>query len=132
MARSHDGSDGGRIDFFFGPVGLVLPLIRDGKPVPLTLNGPTRLGRAAGRSDHRRPVVDAEYPIWIDICRQVRRAMSWKSCMANDAALKSAVSSKLLALSRSDGDDDIRVRCLCLKESALNAKVVKAIGLKAE
>jgi tripartite-type tricarboxylate transporter receptor subunit TctC len=55
----------GRVDFFFGPVALVLPHIRDGKLVGLAVNGTRRsatlpdiptLGEAGFR--------DAEYPIW--------------------------------------------------------------------
>ena len=42
----------GRIDFFFGPVGIVLPHVRDGKLVALLVNGAKACRRVAGRSDH--------------------------------------------------------------------------------
>jgi tripartite-type tricarboxylate transporter receptor subunit TctC len=55
----------GRVDFFFGPVGLVLPQIRDGKLAALAVNG---VHRAAALSNvptlREAGFTDAEYPIW--------------------------------------------------------------------
>jgi tripartite-type tricarboxylate transporter receptor subunit TctC len=56
----------GRVDFYFCPVGTALPFIRDGRLVPLVINGATR--------DPELPDVpttlqagyrNAEFPIWI-------------------------------------------------------------------
>jgi len=58
----------GRIDFFFGPVALVLPNVREGKLVALAVNGSTR---AAGLPDvpttSEAGFADAEYPIWFGL-----------------------------------------------------------------
>ena len=58
----------GRVDFFFGPVGLVLPLVRDGKLTALAVNG---VARSAALPDvpttQEAGFADAEYPIWIGV-----------------------------------------------------------------
>ncbi len=58
----------GRIDFFFGPIGLVLPHIRDGKLTALVVNGARR---AAALPDVPTTLeagfADAEYPIWFGL-----------------------------------------------------------------
>jgi tripartite-type tricarboxylate transporter receptor subunit TctC len=54
----------GRVDFFFGPVGLVLPLVRDGKLAALTVNGVKRSTALPDVPTTREAgFVDAEYPI---------------------------------------------------------------------
>jgi tripartite-type tricarboxylate transporter receptor subunit TctC len=127
----------GRIDFFFGPVGLVLSLIRDGKLAALTLNGATRSAALPGvPTTQEAGFVDAEYPIWIGVFlpASVSRDVVERLHREMDAALKSPkVSSKLLALgvdpmSMTTSEFDAYVR----KEIVLNARLVKAIGLKAE
>jgi tripartite-type tricarboxylate transporter receptor subunit TctC len=58
----------GRVDFFFGPVGLVLPHIRHGRLAGLAVNG---FGRSPALPDV--PTLDeagfpgAEYPIWFGL-----------------------------------------------------------------
>jgi tripartite-type tricarboxylate transporter receptor subunit TctC len=56
----------GRIDFFFGPVGLVLPLVKEGKLAALAVNG---TARSAALPDvpttAEAGVANAEYPFWI-------------------------------------------------------------------
>jgi len=127
----------GRIDFFFGPVGLVLPLIRDGKLAPLTLNGATRSAALPDvPTTQEAGFVDAEYPIWIGIFLPANTSRNIVEKLHGEmgAALQSAkVNSKLLALgvdpmAMTTSEFDAYVR----KEIALNAKLVKAIGLKAE
>lgn len=127
----------GRVDFFFGPVGLVLPLIRDGKLAALALNGATRSAALPDvPTTQEAGFVDAEYPIWIGVFlpASTSRDVVEKLHSETGAALKSAkVSSKLLALGvdsivMTTSEFDAYVR----KEIALNAKLVKAIGLKAE
>ena len=58
----------GRIDFFFGPVGLVLPNIRDGKLVALVVNGHRRSeALPAVQTTLESGFRDAEYPIWFGL-----------------------------------------------------------------
>jgi tripartite-type tricarboxylate transporter receptor subunit TctC len=56
----------GRVDFFFGPVGLVLPHIREGNLRALVVNG---AARASALPDVPTTLeagfADAEYPIWL-------------------------------------------------------------------
>lgn len=58
----------GRVDFFFGPVGLVLPHIREGKLVALVVNGARR---AAALPDVPTTLeagfANAEYPFWFGL-----------------------------------------------------------------
>jgi tripartite-type tricarboxylate transporter receptor subunit TctC len=58
----------GRIDFFFGPLGLVLPHVRDGRLTALVVNGASR---AAALPDvpttQEAGFANAEYPIWFGI-----------------------------------------------------------------
>jgi len=125
----------GRVDFFFGPVGLVLPHIREGKVVALAVNGtkrspalpnvPTTL--EAGFSD-------AEYPIWFGLFVPAKTPRDVIDALhrATVKALQSAkVSERLGAL----GVDPIFITptefdALVQREVALNAELVKAAGLK--
>src|SRR5688572_24890049 len=63
----------GRVDFFFGPVALVLPQIRDGKLVPLAVNVAKR---SAALPDvptlQEAGYADAEYPIWFGLFAPAR------------------------------------------------------------
>jgi tripartite-type tricarboxylate transporter receptor subunit TctC len=58
----------GRVDFFFAPIGLVLPHIREGKVVALVVNGAKR---AAALPDVPTTLeagfANAEYPIWFGL-----------------------------------------------------------------
>ena len=58
----------GRIDFFVGPVGIVLPHIREGKLLALAVNSPKR---ASALPDvptmSEAGLVDAEYPNWFGV-----------------------------------------------------------------
>ena len=56
----------GRVDFFFGPLGLVMPNVRDGRLVALAVNGATRSGALPEvPTTAEAGFADAEYPIWI-------------------------------------------------------------------
>jgi tripartite-type tricarboxylate transporter receptor subunit TctC len=124
----------GRVDFF-GSVGLVLPLIRDGKLTALAVNG---LERSSALPDvpttREAGFVDAEYPIWIGIFLPVDTPRDIVDKLYNEtrAALQSSkVAAKLSALGvdpvvMTPSEFDSYVR----KEIALNAALVKAIGLK--
>src|SRR6202008_4790247 len=58
----------GRIDFYFGPVGLVLPYVREGKLVARVQNG---LQRSSSLPDvpttREAGFADAEFPIWFSL-----------------------------------------------------------------
>ena len=58
----------GRVDFFFGPVALVLPQIREGKLVALAVNTDRRSTALSDVPTTREAgFSDAEYPIWFGL-----------------------------------------------------------------
>jgi len=58
----------GRIDFFFGPVALVLPQIQEGKLTALAVNGARRSAVLPSvPTTLEAGVADAEYPIWLGL-----------------------------------------------------------------
>jgi tripartite-type tricarboxylate transporter receptor subunit TctC len=58
----------GRIDFFFGPLGLVLPHVREGRLTALVVNGATRAAALPGvPTTQEAGFANAEYPIWFGI-----------------------------------------------------------------
>jgi tripartite-type tricarboxylate transporter receptor subunit TctC len=125
----------GRIDFFFGPIGLVLPHIRDGKLAALVVNG-TR--RAAALPDVPTTLeagfTDAEYPIWFGLFLPVKtpRDVVDKLHRETAKALQTPkVRDKLAALGvdpmvMTPSEFDAYVE----KEIAVNAALVKAAGIR--
>lgn len=58
----------GRVEFFFGPVGLVLPNVRDGKLLALAVNSTKRSSSLPDVPTTREAgLPDAEYPFWFGI-----------------------------------------------------------------
>jgi tripartite-type tricarboxylate transporter receptor subunit TctC len=58
----------GRVDFFFGPVALVLPQIREGKLRALAVNGSSRSTLLPDVPTLREAgIKEAEYPIWFGL-----------------------------------------------------------------
>jgi tripartite-type tricarboxylate transporter receptor subunit TctC len=58
----------GRVDFFFGPVALVLPQIREGKLVALAVNTDRRsIALNDVPTTREAGFQDAEYPIWFGL-----------------------------------------------------------------
>jgi tripartite-type tricarboxylate transporter receptor subunit TctC len=58
----------GRVDFFFGPVGLILPLVRDGKLTALVVNGAKRSPALPDVPTTREAgYADADYPFWFGV-----------------------------------------------------------------
>lgn len=125
----------GRVDFFFGPVGLVLPYIRDGTLVALAVNGAQR---AAALPDVPTTLeagfANAEYPIWLGIFLPVKtpRVIVEK---LHDETLKALqvnlVREKLAGL----GVDPLIMTphefdAYVEKEVAVNAALVDTAGLK--
>ena len=63
----------GRVDFFFGPVALVLPHIRDGKLAGLAVNGASRSAALPDVPTLREAGFgNAEYPIWFGLFAPAR------------------------------------------------------------
>nr|WP_249810514.1 tripartite tricarboxylate transporter substrate binding protein [Bradyrhizobium sp. 157] len=127
----------GRVDFFFGPVGLVLPLVRDGKLTALAVNGVKRSTTLPDvPTTLEAGFADAEYPIWIGVFLPANtpRDIVEKLSTETLAALQSSkVAAKLSALgvdpiSMTPSEFDAYVR----KEIAVNAALVKAIGIKVD
>jgi tripartite-type tricarboxylate transporter receptor subunit TctC len=125
----------GRIDFFFGPVGLVLPNIREGKLRALVVNG---VARSSALPDVpttlEAGVPNAEYPIWFGLFLPAKTPRDIVDKLHSETlkALQSTqVRGKLAALGvdpmpLSSADFSAYVR----KEIATNAALVKAAGLK--
>jgi tripartite-type tricarboxylate transporter receptor subunit TctC len=125
----------GRVDFFFGPVALVLPHIRDGKLRALAVNGTSRSSvlpevptlREAG-------VADAEYPIWFALFVPAKTPAEVVNRLNRETlgALQTPrVREKLAAL----GVDPMPMSAAELgahvdREIALNATLVAQAGLK--
>jgi tripartite-type tricarboxylate transporter receptor subunit TctC len=127
----------GRVDFFFGPVGLVLSLVQEGKLTALAVNGSARSAALPNvPTTLEAGLADAEYPIWIGVFLPVHtpRDIVEKLSSETRAALQSAkVTAKLTALgvdpiSMTPSEFDAYVR----KEIALNATLVKTLGIKVD
>jgi tripartite-type tricarboxylate transporter receptor subunit TctC len=124
----------GRVDFFFGPVGLVLPHIQSGKLAALAVNGAERAAALPNVPTLREAgLVNAEYPIWFGVFAPAKtpRAIIDK---LNRETIKTLQSQKLkeriaalglapLAMSPAELD------ALVVKEIALNAALVKAASI---
>ena len=127
----------GRVDFFFGPVALVLPHIRDGKLLGLSVNSRSRsatLPNIPTLQEAGYP--GAEYPIWFGLFAPTKtpRAIVEK---LNQETLKvlqmRGLRDKLSGL----GVDPMAMtsdefKLFVDREFALNASLAKKAGLKAE
>ena len=127
----------GRVDFFFGPLGLVLPNIRDGKLVPLVINGARR---AAALPDvpttNEAGLADAEYPIWFGIFAPARTPRDVVDKL-NRETLAALQAPKLRDKLAQMGLEPMPMapaefQAYVEREVALNAALVKQIGMKAE
>jgi tripartite-type tricarboxylate transporter receptor subunit TctC len=127
----------GRVDFFFGPVALVLPQIRDGKLAALAVNAGTR-----SRALPDVPTLleaglrDAEYPIWFALFapagtpRPIVERLNRETLQALQAP---KVREKLVGL----GVEPMPMTAeqfasYVEREVALNAALAQKAGLKAE
>jgi tripartite-type tricarboxylate transporter receptor subunit TctC len=127
----------GRVDFFFGPVALVLAHIRDGKLLALAVNSAKR---SAALPDVptllEAGFPDAEYPIWFGLFAPAKtpRAIVEKLNVETLKVLQMpALREKLSSL----GVDPMvmtadEFKGYVDKEIALNASLAKKAGLKAE
>jgi tripartite-type tricarboxylate transporter receptor subunit TctC len=127
----------GRVDFFFGPVALVLPHVRDGRLTALAVNGDKRSAALPDVPTLREAGFgDAEYPIWFGLFapantpREVVDKLSRETAKALQAE---KVRGKLAAL----GVEPMpmspeQFAAYVEREVALNAGLARKAGLKAE
>ena len=125
----------GRIDFFFVALGAALPHIRDGKLSALAVNG---AARSTALPDvptiHEAGFNNAEYPTWFGLfvpAKTPREIVDRLHRETLKALQEPKVKDRLAAL----GVDPMTLTpaefdALVQKEIALNAALVKAIGLK--
>ena len=127
----------GRIDFFFGPVGLVLPHIQDGKLRALVVNGAKRSSALPDvPTTLEAGIPNAEYPIWFGLFLPAKTPDEIVVKLHRETlkALQSPkVREKLSALGidsmpMSPADFSAHVQ----REIVSNADLVKAAGLKAK
>ena len=127
----------GRVDFFFGPVGLVLPQVREGKLVALAVNGARRAAALPNvPTTLEAGIANAEYPIWFGLFlpAQTPREIVDKLHRETLIALQEPKTRERLATLGVDpmvmtpNEFDAHVQ----KEIAINAALVKEIGLKPE
>ncbi len=126
----------GRIDFFFGPVGLVLPNIKDGKLRALVVNGAQRSSALPDvPTTLEAGVANAEYPIWFGLflpAKTPREIVLTLHVETLKALNSSKVRDRLAALgidpmAMSSADFATHVQ----REIASNAELAKAAGLQA-
>ena len=124
----------GRVDFFFGPVGLVLPLVREGKLAALVVNGAKRSAALPDVPTTREAgFADAEYPIWFGLFAPAKTPRDIVDKLHRETlrALQAPkVAAKLSALGvepmvMTPGEFDAFVR----NEIAVNATLVKTAGV---
>jgi tripartite-type tricarboxylate transporter receptor subunit TctC len=127
----------GRVDFFFGPVGLVLPHVREGKLAALVVNGSKR---SAALPDVPTTLetgfTNAEYPIWFGLFLPAKTPRDIVDKL-NRETLKALQTPKLREKLAALGLDPMVMTpkefdAYVQKEVALNAALVKAIGIKPE
>ena len=127
----------GRVDFFFGPVALVLPHIRAGKLVALAVNTEQRSAALPEVPTLRETGFrDADYPIWFGLFAPAKTPRDIVDKLNRETlkALQSpGVRGKLLGLGvdpapMSQADFAAYVE----REVALNAVLAEQVGLKAE
>jgi tripartite-type tricarboxylate transporter receptor subunit TctC len=127
----------GRVDFFFGPVALVLPQIREGKLRALAVNA---AGRSAALPDvptlREAGFKDADYPIWFGLFVPAKTPSDIVDKLSREtlAALRvPTVRGKLAAL----GVDPMvmspaQFATYVDREIVLNAELARKAGLKAQ
>ena len=126
----------GRIDFFLGPVALVLPQIREGKLTGLAVNGAKRSAALPDvPTTLEAGVANAEYPFWLGMflpAKTPREIVDKLNRETLKALQEPKVRDKLAALGfdplvMTPAEFDAHVE----KEIAVNAALVKAAGIKA-
>jgi tripartite-type tricarboxylate transporter receptor subunit TctC len=125
----------GRVDFFFGPLGLVLPNVREGKLAALAVNGESR---AAALPDAptlaEAGFADAEYPIWFGVFLPAKTPRDIVEKLHRET-LKALQMPKLRERLAGLGLDPMPMNpeefaVHVEKEIEVNASLVKAAGIK--
>ncbi len=126
---------GGRIDFYFGPIGTVLSAVQEGKVVALAVNGPKRSSALPNVPTLQEAgFKDADYPIWYGVFAPAKtpREIIDKLHAATAKALQvPKVQEKLAtigvdAMAMSPAEFDAHGK----EGNRLNAALVKAAGIK--
>jgi tripartite-type tricarboxylate transporter receptor subunit TctC len=125
----------GRIDFFFGPVGIVLPHVRDGQLLALAVNSPKR---ASALPDvptiSEAGAIDAEYPNWFgvflpsktprDVVNKLHRETLVVLQTSKVEARLAMLGIDPLAMTPVEFDEYVKA------DIGINAALVKAAGIK--
>jgi len=126
----------GRLDFFFGPLALVLPQIQDGKLTALAVNGAKRSAALPNvPTTLEAGIANAEYPIWYGIFLPAKTPRDIVDKL-NRETLKALQAPKVRDTLAALGVDPMvmtpaEFAAQVEKEIAVNAALVKAAGLKA-
>ncbi len=125
----------GRVDFFFGPVGLVLPNVRESKLIALTVNGAKR---SAALPDVQTTLeggfADAEYPIWFALFVPAKTPRDIVDKLHGETT-KALQTPKMRERLAQFGLEPMvmtpkELDALVEKEIGINAALVKKIGIK--
>jgi tripartite-type tricarboxylate transporter receptor subunit TctC len=125
----------GRIDFYFGPVGIVLQQVREGKLLALVQNGSRRASALPDVPTTREAgFVDAEFPIWFGMFAPAKTPPAVVAKL-HDEALKAIQSPKTAEKLASLGVDPLPMSSeefgrFVEQEVTDNAELVKAAGIK--
>jgi tripartite-type tricarboxylate transporter receptor subunit TctC len=126
---------GGRIDFYFGPVGTVLSSVREGKVLALAVNGPKRSSALPDVPTLQEAgFANADFPVWYGMfvpAKTPREIVDRLHAATAKALLAPRVQERLAtigvdAMPLSPGEYDALVK----KDIELNAALVKAAGVK--
>lgn len=126
-----------RVEFFFGPVGLVLPHLKEGRLAALVVNSAKRSAALPDvPTTQEAGFADAEYPIWFGLFVPAKAPRDVIDLLHRET-LKSLQASRLRERLAQLGVDSMIMMpkdfdALVQKEIALNAALVKTIGLKAD
>jgi tripartite-type tricarboxylate transporter receptor subunit TctC len=127
----------GRVDFFFAPIGLALPSIREGKVRPLVVNGDRRSPALPSvPTTSESGLADAEYPIWFGLFvpaatpREIVEKLNRETLKAlHDPKLEERLRQMgLEPMDMAPREFDAYVR----KEIAMNALLARRAGLRPE
>jgi tripartite-type tricarboxylate transporter receptor subunit TctC len=125
----------GRIDFFFGPLGLVLQQVREGKLLALVQNG-TRRASALPEVPTTREAgfADAEFPVWFGLFAPAKTPAAIVEKLHNEA-LKAIQSPKTAEKLAGLGIDPLPMSSdefskFVEREIAANTELVKAAGIQ--
>lgn len=127
----------GRVDFFFGPVGIVLPNVRKGKLAALAVNSTKRSAALPDvPTTTESGFADAEYPIWFALFLPAKTPREIVDKL-NRETLKALQTPKLRDRLAQLGLDPMimspqELDAHVQKEISINAALVKAIGIKPE